>query len=372
MLSLMSIFTLFYAAMILILQRGLKNLQPGRMCPKVPFTSVVIPARNEGNNLRPTLDSLIAQNIKKSAFEIIVVDDNSTDSTASILREYSSRYPNVRSFFLKSCPAGWTPKKHALHTGIGHSRGDIILTTDADCIVPPDWLSIMAGGLTEKVATVSSWVFIKPGANLLGRLEALDSLSLVLVGAAAIGLGRPMLANGANFGYRKKVFLAVGGFGKHRRLASGDDDLFIQNVYKKSDLYSRFITNTRAGIWTHANKSWKNFFQQRIRWASKSHVYPKNITILLILVYFYHIFLLSSLAMAVTDHRLLSAFIFKYVFDMYFMAKGCKLAEKKFNPFLLLLTEFLQMSYVIIAGVAGLYGRYTWKGRTYKGQKTTS
>lgn len=365
MLFFYSIFGLFYTGLVLTLISGLKKIGPCVKNRSIPFTSVIIPARNEEKNIQSALDALLYQDLDATAYEIIVVDDNSTDGTAKILQEYGSRHSNIRCFYIKSCPPGWTPKKYALQTGIDNSRGEIILTTDADCIMSREWVSTMARSFTENVGTVSSWVFIETRKDLLSRLETLDSLSLVLVGAAAIGLGRPVLANGANFGYRKSLFHAIDGFEKNRGMASGDDDLFVQNVYNKTKFQSIFITNPKAGIYTHANLSWKDFFRQRFRWASKSPVYPVEIIFGEILIYVYNVFLLFSLFLAFCSPFYLLPLLLKYILDLFFMAKGCKMAGRKWNPFLLFLTELLQMIYIITAGFIGLFGRYSWKGRYY-------
>ena len=332
------------------------------------FVSIIIAARNEGENISACLKHALTQSYDPARYEIIVVDDHSDDDTFTICQSFAKKYARIKLLSLGDCN-GVSPKKAALQTGISACRGDIILTTDADCRVSPTWIETMTGHFDKETGAVASWLLVDENGKMLGKLESLDSLALVSIGAAGFGLNRPFVANGANFGYRKQVYQELNGFDGLADYVSGDDDLFLHKIVKSGKWRCRFVADPAAIVSTKANTTLKSFFAQRIRWASKSGVYPAWLVLLETLIYLYYASMVVSLAVCIfsgfAKWIIITPFFIKVTADGLFLAANARRVGRSFKLRYLLPAEWLQIAYVLIAGLWGLLGNYTWKGRTY-------
>ncbi len=356
--------TIVYILFLGWIVAGLKQLVTKSQNTSRPFVSVIIPARNEEHTIEKCLEHLLDQNYPRDKYEIIIVDDNSEDKTRAACESFVT--DQIKLFSLVQMD-GVSPKKAALHLGIEKSRGEIILTTDADCRAPESWISTIIKYFDEDTAAVASWLYVEENNSLLSKMETLDSLALSFVGAAGFGWKRPFLANGANFAYRRKVYDELNGFDGVAHYVSGDDDLFLQKIHAAKRWTSAFAPEWEGAVATNPSKSIHSFFEQRFRWASKSNIHPFSLVLVEIFVYFYLLsFLLSPFVFFLTlKFIFLFPFILKYCADVIFMIVGSTLTSRKINPFLLFLTEWLQILYVVIVGIGGLRGKYTWKGRRY-------
>ena len=355
------ILTAFYVAILRCLARGLRRLTPSQPTTAGPFVSVIVPARNEENNIEACLQRLTTQSYPQERYEIIVVDDESTDRTAELVARFSSvrLLPSVGAEAL-------APKKAALHTGITAARGEIILTTDADCLAPYCWIETMVGAFERDVAAAASWLIVSRRPNLLGRIEQLDAFGLVLFGAAAFGIGRPFLANGANLAYRKSVYLEIGGFEDIGRFASGDDDLLLQKIARHASWRILFV-DADEPVMTNANATWRGFWQQRLRWASKAAAYPKAAVSAEVGLYlFYVLLLLSLIAAPFLSLLLLLPFLVKAAADFLFLRRHAVRMSIALDPLIFLLAELVQLLYILVVGLWANVGCYQWKGRNYR------
>jgi len=192
---------------------------------------------------------------------------------------------------------------------------------------------------------------------------------LTLVGASAIGLGTPVLANGANFAYRRDTFQKLKGFSGGESYGSGDDDLFLQKISKKSKKRVVFNFLRDAGVETKANDSLKGFLSQRFRWASKSAVYPVPFLSLEIVLYLMTFSLLPGIPLLLLCEQPvvlpLCFLFFKLIADFIYLRLGLSKIGRRLNPVYFFLAELFQMSYILFVGIGGLFGAYTWKGRRY-------
>lgn len=350
-----------YVLALLRLAQGLRRLTPPKPASAYPFVSVIVPARNEEQNIEACLQRLTTQSYPQERYEIIVVDDGSTDRTAELI----ARFPSVQLLTSAGAEA-LAPKKAALHTGIVAARGEIILTTDADCLVPFRWIETMAGAFEPDVAAAASWLTVDRRPHLLGRIEQLDSFGLVLLGAAAFGLGRPFLANGANLGYRKSVYMEIGGFESIGRFASGDDDLLLQKIARQTSWRCLFVDGDEPVI-THANAAWRGFWQQRLRWASKAAAYPKAAVLAEAGLYLFFVMLLVSLIAApLLSPWLILPFWAKATADFLFLRRHAVRMSIAVDLPTFLSAELIQLIYILGVGLWANLGRYQWKGRSYR------
>ncbi|MFD2597883.1 glycosyltransferase [Sphingobacterium corticis] len=333
--------------------------------------SVLIAARNEEENIGRTLDCLVTQNFPEDRLEIIVVDDHSTDRTAEIVRTYAPY--GVRLLQMDEGDKLNSYKKLAISKAIDISTGDIIMTTDADCRMGPNWVQTVVKFMDEGgLEMVSSPVAYHEEKSRFERLQTLEFLYLIGLGASGIGNGVPTTCNGANLAYRKETFFRVGGFKGIDDLASGDDELLLHKVSEEAADRIGFCKSKEAIVYTDAKPTLASFISQRKRWASKSTKYKdKRIVVLGVVIWLFNLALIWG-----TLRFLLELPTFNWTFAFCVMLKisvewvflqpitdfvGRK-ELMRYLPFL----SFAHTVYLVYIGVAGNMGKYDWKGRTVK------
>ena len=230
------------------------------------FVSVIIPFRNEENILQRNLASVESQSFPKDRYEIIYVDDNSDDNSVKVIEDNISSN-NVRIIKSENNFNDRAHKKLALKMAIENSKGEIIITTDADCFHRRDWLSTMVKKFDMETGFVSGPVEFVDDGKIFSKLQKLEFSSLIVVGAALIGINEPIICNAANLGFRKSVFKLVNGYEDNLNLSSGDDEFLMQKISTRTDYKVKFCYDKNAVSYTHPNKTIKEFVNQRKRWA---------------------------------------------------------------------------------------------------------
>jgi biofilm PGA synthesis N-glycosyltransferase PgaC len=330
--------------------------------------SVIVAARNEEANIGKLLKALSEQTYPAELTELIVVDDHSTDNTAGIVRQYpAARILQLKDDVLNSF------KKKAIETGIAAAGGDLIVTTDADCIPPPRWLETVVNCKfkTNAVCIVAPVVFFKTGNFILSTFQELDFLVLQGITGASVHNKVHSMCNGANFAYERKVFYEVNGFEGIDHIASGDDMLLIHKIWKKYPSSITFLKSPDAIVPSEPMKTWSDFISQRTRWASKAIYYDdKRIFAVLLLVYLFNLcfgilFVLSffNYGYWIWLAGLLAA---KTLIEIPFVAAVARFFGKQGLLPWFILFQPLHITYTILAGLVGQFRRYTWKGRKVK------
>src|SRR6185295_2213731 len=193
--------------------------------------SVIIACRNESANIEACIGSLSQLQYPVEQFEVIFVDDHSTDDTSAKIKSGIKSFSN---FSLTTADVEAQGKKRALQKGIADARHACIVTTDADCQVPADWLSYFSLFLeNQKTQLILGGVRIEKNHSLFGRLQRMEFSSLIGFAASALGWGRAALGNGANIGFRKSAFAEVNGYDGNLHIASGDDEFLIRKISSK-------------------------------------------------------------------------------------------------------------------------------------------
>ncbi len=282
--------TFYYIYFLMKIYVGIKKIPETETAKShIFFVSVIIPFRNESSNLLKSLQSIEAQIYPKDKFEVIYVNDSSDDDSLEILaNEVKSN--NIKIISVPDSFSVNAHKKRAIKYGIENSSGEIIMTTDADCIHDKDWLKIMSSMFDERTGFVSGPVKFIDDSTLFGKLQKIEFAGLVLTGAGLIGSGSPTICNAANIAYKKSVYQEVNGFNDQMNLTSGDDELLMQKIHKNTAYKIKFCWNKKAVVKTEANKSMPQFYQQRKRWASKGLFYSDKLLILKINFDFYLLF----------------------------------------------------------------------------------
>lgn len=346
---------------------------PAGKPPADPISiSVLVPARNEAGTIGDCLDALFRQTHPESAYEVIVIDDYSTDSTPDIVQCYQrSGLRLIRLAEHLPAPPPVAFKKKALETGIAKAKGALIVTTDADCIAPPDWLSIIASHYREnKPAFIAGPVGFHRERNGLARFQSLDYLGTMVLTGAGIRAGWMHLANGANLAFPKKVFEEVGGYAGIDHLASGDDMLLLHKIAERYPSRISFLKSAAALVHTEAKPTCRAFFQQRLRWATKSGAYQEwEVTTVLALVFFLcWAILLSPLlllfygAAAIAIPGILLGF--KVWTDYRLLREGSRFFGRPELMRYFWVSQGLHIVYIAVVGLmANLVKEYEWKGR---------
>ncbi|OQP68116.1 hypothetical protein A4R26_11285 [Niastella populi] len=340
------------------------------------FISVIIAARNEENNINGLLQSLYAQRYPKALYEVIIIDDHSTDNTWPLLQEQRFSSMQVKPLqlqdFIEERSAIASYKKKAIETGINAAAGTLIVTTDADCRFNPMWLQTIAGFYEANNAKfIAAPVTFHNQHTLLSVFQSLDFLTLQGITAASVYKRFHSMCNGANLAYEKSAFYEVNGFNNIDNIASGDDMLLMHKIFKQYPNGVFYLKNRAAIVTTDPVTTWKQFFHQRIRWASKADKYDdKRIFIVLLLVYLLNVFFLAGAVAAFFKTTwlmlvlllLLAKVLIEFPFVNSVAIFFGRQKLMKYFPFL----QPLHIGYTIIAGWLGKFGHYEWKGRRIK------
>jgi len=332
--------------------------------------TVIIPARNEAANIKACVDSILGQDYPKDAFEIIVIDDFSEDDTAFIVNALSQQHPQVRLLKLADhCKEGETLayKKKAIEIAVAVANGDWILTTDADCIVPTTWLLLYNAYIQQhQPCFVAAPVMFIKTTGILNQFQLLDFLALQGITAAAVGAGKHSMSNGANLGFEKTAFIAVGGYQGVDHIASGDDMFLMHKMKQTLHKPVGYLFHPDAIVLTAAMDTWKGFIMQRIRWASKARYYDdRSITMVLTLVYFFNLSFVC-LALIGSWSTLLIALAFKTFFELFFLDPVAKFFKMQPELKFFVFYQPIHILYNIAAGLFGQLKTYSWKGRKVK------
>ena len=249
---------------------GFKNYK-SVLSHKKRRVSVVIVAHNEAQNLSRLMLGLLNQSYPKNLYEIIIADDDSSDNTEEIISGFESTEPLVTYIRVLGRENVLSPKKQAMEKAILASQGEIILTTDADCIVPPTWIERMVEAFTDDVSMVAGYSrTLLPDwdkASLLHKYEHFDFAATYMVLGGGYTIGRSWACIGQNLGYTRAAFDAVGGFEPIKHLISGDDVNLMQLMRRQGHKII-FNFDPRSFVFTYPIPSWKRLINQRSRWAS--------------------------------------------------------------------------------------------------------
>lgn len=280
---LLQIVTVCYGLLRALLTYGLlRRSHPRTPTTAAPFVSIIIAARNEAESLPTLLESLLAQTYGR--YEVVIVDDRSTDATADVLREWSARDPRLKVVRVDDLPEGHTPKMHALAQGVAASDGALLLFTDADCAVPRTWVQGIVARFETGVGAVLGYVGLRAANNTVQEhVQALDYLAMMATMAGATNLGYPVGASGANLAYRRSAYEQAGGFEQMPTGAVADDMLLVQRVLDRTDQRVVFCDDPRTFIATDAEPTLPQLLDQRVRWmAGGQEVLSRNPALLVI------------------------------------------------------------------------------------------
>jgi cellulose synthase/poly-beta-1,6-N-acetylglucosamine synthase-like glycosyltransferase len=335
--------------------------------------SVLIPARNEAANIAACIESLFSQTYPRHLYEVIVIDDHSTDGTAEIVKGLPYPSPALRCLRLTDPINQQRPvayKKLAIDTGIRAATGELIVTTDADCLFHPEWLSTIAAFYEEKGAKFIA-APVRIGSvprGFLSIFQTLDFITLQGITGASVYKKFHTMCNGANLAYEKSAFVEVGGFEGIDAIPSGDDMLLMHKIYEKYPEKVLFLKSPNAIVSTRPETTWKGFFNQRIRWASKADRYDdKRIFRVLLLVYIVNLMFVILPVAGIWNSwwlwLLLIGLLTKTALEFPFVYAVAGFFDQQSLMRWFPLLQPFHIFYTVVIGWMGKFASYRWKDR---------
>lgn len=326
--------------------------------------SVIIAFRNESKNLHNLINSLLGQE-KVQNFEIIFVNDHSTDNSVEIIEMYKNH-----SFIkLLNLPENLQGKKQALLYASKQAKGNILFFTDADCVLPKFWLNTMYNYMSKKnLQMLCAAVEFIEEKGILNKIFQLEFLSMTGSGAAGFFLKKPFICNGANYAIKKEIFEEASKF-FNLKYSSGDDVFLLHYVSKHYKV--GFIKSEQTIVKTKAPQNIKQFFSQRIRWASKTSGYKNFMTIFSIIINFLYSFsLFFFLFLSIFNYKflfvILTFFILKFFVDLIFMLAVLKFYKKQKLIIYFPIVQLFYPFYIISIGILSQTITPIWKERLIK------
>lgn len=328
--------------------------------------SVVVAARNEEATLPLLLQDLQQQDYPAAFFEVIIVDDFSTDNTALL----GKGLPPYFRMIQPACTTENSSKKKAIATGVAAAEKELILVTDADCRVGKAWVATHADFYRQTGASfVAAPVRYTYQSTLLQVLQTLDFLTLQGITAAGVSANFGMMCNGANLAYTKRAFMAVGGFENIENIPTGDDMLLMHKIWKRWPDKIAYLKSSEAIVSTAAVQTWREFIRQRRRWASKTLVYEDRRLIavlgfVLLLNLFPFVLLVAGFFAPEAFLVLFFYLLLKGLIEWPFVASVARFFDEQKLMRYFLLLQPLHVVYTVFVGISSQFGSYTWKGRT--------
>jgi len=358
-----------YVRQILIFVKGLSRLRPGTS-GRLYTVSVIVAARDEELHIEKCVRSLLEQDYPHDKFTITVVDDQSTDRTADIVMQLAKENSAIELLQLRGHPPGVSPIINAINEAIKKTSSEIILTTDADCVVGPKWISSMVSHFDDKAGVISGLTIfehLQDVSSLLFGFQSIDLFSQTACGAGAIGMSTPINCNGSNMGFRRSAFNEVGGFGSIGQLNSGSDSLLAQRIAATPQWKMRFAYEPEAHVTTLPVRSWGHLLQQRMRWAGQTSHYRGSTLLFLVASFLLYLLLFILTPVSVFYLSILpvpfAALIIKFIIDYRIIAKFSKLTNVSGMTKYFFISELIHFPAILMAVFGGFFGSFEWKGR---------
>jgi len=329
-----------------------------------PTVSIIIAARNEEQNIRRCLESMVHLTYPSHLLEVVVVDDRSTDGTQAVVREFSARYPCMKSLIAEAEAGGLRGKTNAITQGIEVSSGEILLFTDADCTVQSHWVEETVKYYTNKdIGIVAGFTSLQAG-RWFESIQALDWFVLFSVAAAGLRLGFPITAIGNNLSVRRKVYDLVGGY-RMLPFSVTEDYALFDAITKTRKYAARFPLDRSTLVESKACGNLRELYKQKKRWFTGGANIDARRMIPFCAVYALNVLLPASLLTSGLS-GLLVPITLKTLADLI-LAIPTLTTFRRWNLLLYFpLFEVYYIVYLVVMPVVALFGKkVVWKERTF-------
>ncbi len=351
-----------YLVKILFFWSGARRASRNREEAWVPFVSVIVAARNEEHNLPACLGGLARLEYPADRMEILVIDDQSTDGTSAILHDALGRIPALRALATAGNIQDLHGKANAVAQAIEQARGEIILTTDADCVVPPGWIRDTVSQYTPDTGCVCGVTLIRDSDTFTG-MQALDWAYLLTIASAGVGWGLPLSAVGNNMSFRRQAYNDVGGY-RNVGFSVTEDFILFKAIAYESRWKLRYALDPRTLVWSEPCRSLSEVFRQKKRWGRGGlRIHPIGFLIMSV-GFLMNLSILVSPFLGLGIGTWLAAVIGKCAGDAFLLSLPLRRlgVGRLFRHFVAF--ELYYLIYVTILPFAVLLtGRVVWKGR---------
>jgi cellulose synthase/poly-beta-1,6-N-acetylglucosamine synthase-like glycosyltransferase len=338
-----------------------------------PFVSIIVAARNEENTIGRLIRCLMQQTYPN--YEIIIIDDRSTDNTAKLIGEFCTSRSAISCINITSIDGDMPAKKNALRAGIASSKGEILCFTDADCFPPSTWVEELVKLFEPQVGLVAGYSPYLSGSEQIIKKRILHKLFFKFIeyeefraavwSAGSIGWDLGWLCTGRNLAYRRKTYDEVGGFEKIKMSISGDDDLFMQVVRRNTAWDIRYISMPGSFVPTLPPNNIRSFVEQRKRHfsAAKYFTFPMKLFFFLyhtsnfILVISPILFVLNLLS----NFNFIMIFTSKMISDTLLFAFSSDVFDSRAFRRTFFLMEIIYVFYNTLIGPLSLFRKFEWK-----------
>lgn len=327
--------------------------------------SVLIAAKNEEDNILGLLKSLYNQTFPKEYYEVIIVDDGSEDKTSEIINSFIFDNGDFNITLLKGSGTG---KKSAISQALHASKNELIVVTDADCVLNSEWIESIVNFYQENdCKMILAPVLLYPDNNIFEKMQILEHLSLIASTAGSTSIGFPVMCNGANMAYEREAALKMENLRRDFNIPSGDDMFLLEKFVKNygSDKV-KFLLNKSAIVKTKTSKTIKDFFRQRRRWVSKTKFYTNwKIILTAFIVLFFNLSIITMFICAFFIPPLWSLYILftllKFFIDFPILKKITNYMNQGVLLKWMLPLEFIYPFYVVFTAFSGMLISVKWK-----------
>ena len=369
MLSIIVFTTILYCCSLCLMIRGFfkkwklsKNENNDLGSPKI---SVIIAIRNESRTILSCLESLEKQSFDNANFEIILINDHSTDNTLDIINSFiDSTHINIKVYNLTDA----TSKKEALKYGVEKAKHSIISTTDGDCVLPKNWLSQTSGAFVNDIDMLLGPVVFNADKGFLYQFQTLDMLAIQGIEFGTLYYRKPILNNGANLSYKKEVYKEKKGYDDYK--TPSGDDIFLLEKFNNKQIEG--ILSKPFIVKTNIQNTFRDFWNQRLRWASKTKYYKNKLLIYFSWLIFiqngFQMFIYYELLFSQKDATIFAILLLsKWLFDFILLFLTSSFFQRKKSLWYFIPVQILYPIYVIFIGASSKLMKFNWKEREFNG-----
>lgn len=320
--------------------------------------TILIVARNEEKNINSTLNSLKNLDLTDLDWEIILVNDASTDRTLKLMKDFKKNYKNVRIINIEEKNQNFKGKKFGITKAVNIANGDYIYMTDGDCRVKKNWIKSTIGYFKENVGMLIGWIDYKYY-SIFEKIETVESIAGTIFTFSWVAYNNPPYCSGGNMAFQKKAFLKVNGYKNTKNIASGDDTFLLKKIKKLYKIIPIYNENTSIKTKKYENK--KNKKDKNKRKYGKNFLMGRLNLSIFIFGIIYHIILLIGIFLFINNFLFLSLLGLKFIMEFFIFIIGTFKLNKKDYIFLFPLYYIFLPFKIIYYSIAGLLKGYRWK-----------
>lgn len=362
--SLFIVISLLYVAQCWLLVYGVSKSRYKKNTGFEPTVSIVTAARNEELHIRACLESLARVDYPSAKLEIIVVDDNSTDSTVSIIQQCVVDHPAIKTLIARQGTDRLRGKANAIAQCIDISNGEIILMTDADCVVPQSWVRATVQNYSDDTGVVAGLTLLQP-TNWFAGMQSLDWAYILALASAAMSLHNPLSCIGNNFSFRRKAYDEVGGYGSIEFSVTEDFALFTA-ITKSGQWGYRYPLEKETLVFSNACPTILDLYRQKQRWGVGGKDMPFKGMMLMFVAFSMHVLLLSCIYFSIVPSLFLLGLALKLASDFVLLVVPLsRTGQIKQLKYFLIFELYYTIYVILLPFVVFLGGKVVWKGRSY-------